>query len=220
MNPYEILDLPVDATPEQIKQKYKSLAQIHHPDKGGDEATFKSIKEAYEILIDPVRRKKYDSTGSTDQERPIQQECLTQLSGMFFSLASQLNPDTEDIVLRMRVDTRKMKDDYIKNIDICKGFIGKLEKLIKKIRHKGDGENFLKAFAEKQLEIRNNELLNFQRQISICDMMLEMLENYEWGLESNLIQSFMQGGPGETPKQNPPPSENKPTHKRVDPKDI
>lgn len=37
------------------------MAIIHHPDKGGSEAAFKEISEAYEILSDPQRRAKFDA---------------------------------------------------------------------------------------------------------------------------------------------------------------
>ena len=44
MNPYEVLDVPIDASAEEIRQRYRTLAQLHHPDKGGDEELFKQIK--------------------------------------------------------------------------------------------------------------------------------------------------------------------------------
>jgi curved DNA-binding protein CbpA len=189
-NPYDVLGLSSDASSEEIKSKYKSLAQHHHPDKGGDEETFKRIKTAYEILIDPVRRKQYDTTGSTSQDRSIRDECLERLSRMFFSFAAEIDPERDDIVLKMRVETRKIKDESTHNIEVCKTFIKKLNTLITRLRFKQQGDDFLKSFAEKQLEIRNNELLNFQKQIMISEMMLELLENYEWGLPSNLIESI------------------------------
>jgi|GEM_PF-916400 len=197
-NPYDVLGISSDASAEEIKSKYKSLAQQHHPDKGGDEEIFKRIKSAYEILIDPVRRKQYDTTGSTQQDRSIRDECLDRLSRMFFSFAAEMNPEKEDIVLKMRVEARKIKDDAIHNIEICKTYINKLNILITKIRFKKEGDDFLKAFATKQLEIRNTELLNFQKQIMISEMMIELLENYEWGLPANLIEAFINP---EKPKQ-------------------
>jgi curved DNA-binding protein CbpA len=60
MNPYIELDIPIDATDEEIKIRFRSLAQTHHPDKGGDEQIFVRIKLAYEILIDPIRRKEFE----------------------------------------------------------------------------------------------------------------------------------------------------------------
>jgi DnaJ family protein A protein 2 len=52
-----------DATEKEIKKAYRNLSRIHHPDKGGDEARFKEISAAYEILSDPEQRKKYDKYG-------------------------------------------------------------------------------------------------------------------------------------------------------------
>jgi DnaJ-class molecular chaperone len=63
-NYYEILGVEKTATSQEIKIAYRKLALQHHPDKGGSEAKFKELVEAYEILSDPVTRQKYDETGS------------------------------------------------------------------------------------------------------------------------------------------------------------
>ncbi len=62
---YDILGIKPNATSEQIKEIYRKLSLIYHPDTGkelgvdGDQR-FREIKEAYEILIDPASRKEYD----------------------------------------------------------------------------------------------------------------------------------------------------------------
>ena len=38
-------------TPQEIKEKYRALAVIHHPDKGGNENKMKEVVAAYELLI-------------------------------------------------------------------------------------------------------------------------------------------------------------------------
>lgn len=45
------LELPADAPWETVKQTYRRLAALYHPDKGGDPARFRAIRGAYEILL-------------------------------------------------------------------------------------------------------------------------------------------------------------------------
>jgi len=60
---YEVLGVEKDATPDQIKKAYRKLAVKNHPDKGGDEATFKEIQKAFDILGDERKREIYDQGG-------------------------------------------------------------------------------------------------------------------------------------------------------------
>lgn len=60
---YETLGVEKTATDKEIKKAYRKLAVKHHPDKGGDEAKFKEISAAYEILSDSDKREKYDKYG-------------------------------------------------------------------------------------------------------------------------------------------------------------
>lgn len=64
---YEVLNVPRDASEEEIKRNYRRLAMQYHPDRNpGDkeaEDRFKSAAEAYEVLRDPQRREVYDHYG-------------------------------------------------------------------------------------------------------------------------------------------------------------
>jgi preprotein translocase subunit Sec63 len=51
-NYYDTLGIDKKATKDDVKKAFRKLAQKHHPDKGGDEAKFKEITEAYAILSD------------------------------------------------------------------------------------------------------------------------------------------------------------------------
>ena len=46
-----VLGLPLNATPDQIKRRYRTLAKKYHPDRGGDPHKMQKIIAAYEILM-------------------------------------------------------------------------------------------------------------------------------------------------------------------------
>jgi curved DNA-binding protein len=64
MDYYETLGVGKNASQDEIKKAYRSLANKHHPDKGGDQAKFKDISVAYDTLSDPQKRQDYDMGGS------------------------------------------------------------------------------------------------------------------------------------------------------------
>jgi curved DNA-binding protein len=63
MDYYSTLGVDRNATDDDIKKAYRKLAMKHHPDRGGDEATFKKISEAYDILSDPQKKQIVDLGG-------------------------------------------------------------------------------------------------------------------------------------------------------------
>lgn len=65
---YKILGIERDASEDTIHKAYRKLARKYHPDVNKDpgaEDKFKEVGEAYEVLKDPTKRKRYDSLGSS-----------------------------------------------------------------------------------------------------------------------------------------------------------
>ncbi|MBI2592347.1 molecular chaperone DnaJ [Candidatus Saccharibacteria bacterium] len=60
---YEVLGVGKNASADEIKKAFRRLAVEHHPDRGGAEESFKEINEAYEVLKDSEKRKRYDQFG-------------------------------------------------------------------------------------------------------------------------------------------------------------
>ncbi|TVY36319.1 putative J domain-containing protein [Lachnellula subtilissima] len=73
IEPYTVLGIEKSATADEVKSAYRKAALKHHPDKAPehrkDEAhtKFQEVAFAYAVLFDPVRRKRYDVTGSTSE---------------------------------------------------------------------------------------------------------------------------------------------------------
>ncbi len=67
---YKILGVEKNASQDEIKKAFRKLAHKYHPDKqGGDEAKFKEVNEAYQVVGDEEKRKKFDQFGSDFEQQ-------------------------------------------------------------------------------------------------------------------------------------------------------
>ncbi len=76
-DPYAVFDLPPDSDNETIRRRYLSLVRAHTPER--DPERFSAIREAYEILRDPVNRMQFRlfDAGKDDSIEAILQEVKT-----------------------------------------------------------------------------------------------------------------------------------------------
>lgn len=54
MDPYAILQIEKNATPDQISKAYRAIAKVYHPDKGGNAEMFRILTEAYQTIINQI----------------------------------------------------------------------------------------------------------------------------------------------------------------------
>jgi DnaJ-class molecular chaperone len=180
MNPYTVLQVSPQATDEEIKKKYRLLAQQNHPDKGGNVETFQQINLAYSILSDPARRKHFDSTGEYHVNNSLREEALGNLSMVLNHFINEINPDVEDLIVLMKNDANREKEQLNIAITNCLNLLAKLEKVLKKLKKKKEGENILKMFTTQRIKALENDIIIFNKKVEVCDKMLEILEDYEF----------------------------------------
>src|SRR5215510_3693600 len=79
---YEILEVERGAGDEEIRRGFRRLARQYHPDKAGNDRSaedrFKEINEAYEVLGDPVKRRRYDEFNNAWYNSPTPEEAWRQ----------------------------------------------------------------------------------------------------------------------------------------------
>jgi curved DNA-binding protein CbpA len=188
MNLYDELELYHTCSEEDIKRQYRSLAQQHHPDKGGDEERFKRIKLAYEVLSNPARRREYDETGKYHIDNSIRSQAMERLNNMISHFTGAINPECDDLIVHMKNDVRNALTATENNIQSCNHGIRKLNIALGKIKLKHEGENILKGFTVAKLKQRENELVDLKRNIQIFVLMLDILDEYHFSDNEWMIQ--------------------------------
>ncbi|MBB5574322.1 MULTISPECIES: DnaJ domain-containing protein [Rhizobium] len=103
-DPYEILRIGRDASEEQIKTAYRKRAKSTHPDSGGDVEAFGRLQKAYELLLDPVRRKVFDDTGyDVELTDAVDLQALVAIEKLITDMVlDEREPGTFDPVAHMR----------------------------------------------------------------------------------------------------------------------
>lgn len=97
---YEVLGVSKSASDDEIKKAFRKKAIEHHPDKeSGDEAKFKEINEAYEVLKDDKKRQRYDQFGHAGVGGSAGADPFSAYGGGFGGQGQNVNFDFGDLGL-------------------------------------------------------------------------------------------------------------------------
>ena len=182
MNPYEVLGLNSDATQEEIKKRYRQLAQDLHPDRGGDGDKFAQVNLAYDILNDPIMKRSFDASGTFFYDQTIYTEAKEQFGHVLWRQIDQCDPDHGDLILYMKNDARAVLKSVETDIQNTKNYLGKLLKIINKIKLKKNHENILATLVKLKINNLENDLKMFERRTKVCNVMLIVLDNYHFSV--------------------------------------
>lgn len=95
MNLYQSLGVSLQASNADIRKAYRKLSAKFHPDNKdtGDKDKFEQLKLAHDVLIDPKRRKRYDETGRTDDDRITPERIQMLIREMVKAVVEAERPD-------------------------------------------------------------------------------------------------------------------------------
>lgn len=190
-DPYKILGIEVTAILEEIHAAYRKLCKTLHPDAGGGADAFIDLSRAYEILSKPELRKKYDEVGIADN---YVDEAVDNLQQLFINMIGTIpaeNLHRVDVVGMMVQNIVMQRANFANMLNTLKQQKNQNENnlsIIKK-RLKSKKKNFLIYAAEESIAKILIPIAQNEKQISLCDQMLEMLSNYEYEWEETPEQS-------------------------------
>lgn len=189
MNPYQELNINQDASEDEIKQSFRDLSKIHHPDKGGDHEKFAQVNNAYMILKDPVKRAYYDKHGS---EQPKQDPIFTKSMGLFSQMVADLIDHYDDNIIYYDI-IELMDRELKKNLKALRADVDKHNKAIKLANN--SIEMFRKRLKFKQERAKINmfeyvmntkidgiklSLTNLSEQEKILETVLDWVSDFEF----------------------------------------
>jgi curved DNA-binding protein CbpA len=181
MTLYEILDVEINATIEEIHKAWKDKCKIHHPDRGGDSETMTNINLAHEILTDIVKREKYDKTGST-KSTPFEVEFQGMINQLLDSFIEALEPQYHNVVDELIARIEQMKLEAFKQRTGCYRKVGKIEEMLRRLQKKGNGKELEFIFSLQQNNL-NMTIKSLEYNLDFYDKSLAVLNEYGYSID-------------------------------------
>lgn len=175
---YELLELEVGATKEQIKKAYMRLASIHHPDKGGDQEQFKLILGAYDTLYNEAERAYYDENGATKAQNTDRMIICERLAGLLLDII-----DTQpagDYMALMKNQVSLKINDFGNVIIKANKLIDKRVNTLDKIIKKDGSDNMFRAAIENDIKSLKQSIKVSEEHIRLLELMLLEIDGYQY----------------------------------------
>jgi curved DNA-binding protein CbpA len=181
---YQELGAQPDASDATIRECYRRRAKQTHPDVGGNAEEFAKVTQAYQILIDPVKREQYDRTGTMDNQvnndRALILEHLARmLDGYMAQVANGLADFHVDIVEAMRGQVRDQIADISQAVAKMQTTAERLEKFAERFSAK-KGKAILRMAAEAKAAAIRAAIPMRTKEVDKLEQVLELLDDQEF----------------------------------------
>lgn len=193
---YSILGVEENASAKEIKAAYRSRSKVHHPDTGGDSETFNEIATAHAVLIDPVKRKRYDETGEygrsmgdsfMDQfSQFVSEKLMPIIVGKNMDQLSIMNLQSEMMgeAVKFKDTWVEMKDGYEAAIERAKTALNRFE-----IHDKDKGDQ-LRDVLQGNIDQMTRDMKNLDEKINFTDKVIDIIDNYKYNTNREFVSAF------------------------------
>lgn len=160
MNPYDILGIASDSSVSEIKSAYRRRSMTLHPDAGGSAKAFAELTEARDILLDPIRRERFDATGNTENpaEDSPQAMLLAILSGILDNALQSDQSLSLDLAKLLQEKIESLISDMKKHILELQRVTKRAEKLSAKFKHKKKSRSIAHVILTGRITLLTQEL--------------------------------------------------------------
>lgn len=135
MDLYKLLGVERSASASEIKQAFRALAQKMHPDRNGGQGTdeYQEIQNAYDVLKDPSKRKRYDETGESGKVASIDAQAFSAISQATLGFMNQHGYQPRNYVSMVLEHVQQVREDTQTSIGKVEAVLPKVDYLISKI---------------------------------------------------------------------------------------
>lgn len=181
---YDALEIPTTATPAEIRKAFRNKSRKAHPDGEGSKEEMQRLSEAYHVLIDPVRRKQYDETGST-AEFP---SALGLVSKMVIQLISETlgagkDPECIDLLAVVKARIEEEIGTLDTKCDQLEKLVAKFKKVAKRLTSKKGKDNLLVQSLMAHIGMLENHIKAIPAEKHKLEECLEFLKDYKYNAE-------------------------------------
>jgi curved DNA-binding protein CbpA len=196
MNPYRILGIRKNASAATITRAYRAKSKQAHPDAGGNSETFEALKTARDVLLDPVRRKRFDETGHVEPVVPDNtvEAAMNLISGLLVTiLQDDRDPFKMDLVASMIMSLEKACDEIAKRLPKLKRTKDRMGKMRGRFSRK-TGENAIDRMLDWHGRQIDQAIAQTESSLRVHRKAAEILSDYDFRRDApeQVFQTFIQ----------------------------
>ncbi len=186
---YKIIGVIKEATAAEIKKAYYKMANIHHPDKGGDTDKFKEIAIAYSVLSDEEKRKRYDDGEDVENINRPEDSFENKVYGVILNVFMDLvqksieHGSSQNLVKAMTDVFTNIDNKLQDKIKSTERSIKKYDKVMGRITKVNGTENIFTQALTQKIANFNKEISTLKEDSKVAVRAKEIIKEYKDNIE-------------------------------------